>query len=91
MLPRSLYNLSLLRDFEVQENMLSGTIPADIGGRFPSIEILSFADNRFSGSIPTSLSNLSALTKLGVYKNRFSGYVPHDLGRLQGLIYLSLN
>ncbi|KAF8662944.1 hypothetical protein HU200_055529 [Digitaria exilis] len=90
-LPHSLYNLSLLKDFEVQENMLSGTIAADIGDRFPSIEILSFANNQFSGSIPASLSNISSLTMLGLHANSFSGYVPHDLGRLQGLIYLSLN
>ncbi|XP_062193188.1 probable LRR receptor-like serine/threonine-protein kinase At3g47570 [Phragmites australis] len=90
-LPHSLYNLSLLKNFQVEFNMLSGTIPADIGDRFPSIEILSFSGNIFSGAIPSSLSNLSALTKLGLSGNSFSGYVPPALGKLQGLTDLYLN
>jgi Leucine-rich repeat (LRR) protein len=70
--------------------MLSGTIPADIGDRFPSIEALSFSGNRFSGAIPPSVSNLSALTKLGLARNGFIGHVPPALSKLQGLSYLDL-
>lgn len=71
--------------------MLSGTVAADIGDRFPSNEVLSFSDNRFSGAIPPSLSNLSALIKLGLAGNGFIGYVPPALGKLQGLTDLYLN
>ena len=72
-------------------NMLSGTIPSDIGDRFSSIEFLGFTDNRFSGVIPSSLSNLSTLKYLDLTDNNFTGYVPPALGRLQGLIQLYLN
>ncbi|CAL4951556.1 unnamed protein product [Urochloa decumbens] len=91
-LPYSLYNLSLLKRFQVAGNMLTGTIPADIGDRFPAMEILHYSDNWFSGSIPPSISNLSAtLTWLLLDVNSFSGYVPPGLGRLQGLTHLCLD
>ncbi|XP_066317155.1 probable LRR receptor-like serine/threonine-protein kinase At3g47570 [Miscanthus floridulus] len=89
-LPQSLYNLSSLKNFGVDFNMLSGTIPADIGDRFTGIETLSFSYNRFSGAIPPSVSNLSALIKLGLAGNGFIGHVPPALGKLQGLTYLDL-
>ncbi|CAD6239809.1 unnamed protein product [Miscanthus lutarioriparius] len=89
-LPQSLYNLSSLKNFGVEFNMLSGTIPADIGDRFPGIETLSFSYNRFSGAIPPSVSNLSALIELGLAGNGFIGHVPPALGKLQGLTVLDL-
>ncbi|KAM0927442.1 hypothetical protein ACQ4PT_002878 [Festuca glaucescens] len=90
-LPHYIYNLSFLKDVQVEEKILYGTIPADIGSRFPSIEILSFLDNRFSGAIPYPLFNFSALIKLGLAGNRFSGYVPPIFGSLKGLTDLYLN
>ncbi|CAL4958214.1 unnamed protein product [Urochloa decumbens] len=89
-LPYSLYNLSLLKTFSVTVNMLSGTIPDDIGNRFPNIEFINFSSNRFHGTIPPSVSNLSALATLALTDNNFSGYVPSTLGRLHALIGLYL-
>ncbi|KAL6894434.1 hypothetical protein ACP4OV_008532 [Aristida adscensionis] len=92
-LPQTLYNLSSLKELLVAGNMLSGTIPADIGDKFPVIKVLGFTQNQFSGFIPPSLSNLSALTNIDLTDNSFSGHVPPTLGRLKGLInlYLSTN
>ncbi|OEL31414.1 MDIS1-interacting receptor like kinase 2 [Dichanthelium oligosanthes] len=59
-IPASIGRLEL----RVGGNILSGTIPFNIGDRFRSIEILGFTANRFSGVIPPSLSNLSTLTDL---------------------------
>ncbi|KAM0927525.1 hypothetical protein ACQ4PT_002934 [Festuca glaucescens] len=89
MLP-PLYNLSSLQIFQAGRNMLSGSILADIGNKLPKIQILSLGRNQFTGHIPSSLSNLSDLVKLGLGLNRFSGYVPHTLGRLGALQDLDL-
>jgi Leucine-rich repeat (LRR) protein len=90
-IPPSLYNLSSLKYFKVEINMLHGSIPGDIGNKFPEMKELGFAENHLTGTIPSSISNLSHLTDLELSKNRFSGYVPPIfgmLGALQGL-YLS--
>jgi Leucine-rich repeat (LRR) protein len=55
------------------------------------MEALNFFVNRFSGAIPPSFSNLSALTKLSLQGNDFTGYVPSALGRLQSLTVLLLS
>jgi len=47
--------------------------------------ILCFGRNDFTGSIPTSLSNLTELQVLDLHDNWLTGYVPHTLGRLQAL------
>ncbi|KAL6626760.1 hypothetical protein ACP70R_030486 [Stipagrostis hirtigluma subsp. patula] len=90
--PASLYNLSsLLQVLEIQFNMLHGSIHIDIGSRFPNMWALSFAGNQFTGTIPSSLLNLTALQILDLSRNRLSGYVPHTLGNLRSLQNLQLN
>nr|CAB3449976.1 unnamed protein product [Digitaria exilis] len=84
-----MYNLSSLWSFHVEGNRLHGSIPDDVGSKFfPAMEDLSFANNRFTGGIPSSLSNLTTLTSLQLSTNGFTGLVPRDLGRLQRLQYL---
>jgi hypothetical protein len=47
--------------------------------------------NELSGSIPTSLSNISALTDLEIYRNRVRGHIPLEFGaKLNHLSILSL-
>jgi len=91
--PLSLYNLSSLISFQVGGNLLHGSIPADIGNKFPSMQILNLNNNHFAGIIPSSVSNLSNIKTLLLDGNRLSGYVPATLGRLQALqqLYLSVN
>ncbi|KAF8695861.1 hypothetical protein HU200_036736 [Digitaria exilis] len=52
-----MYNISSMREFQLQGNLLHGSFPADIGSKFPDILTLSFDRNQFTGSIPSSLSN----------------------------------
>ncbi|TKW39586.1 hypothetical protein SEVIR_1G188900v4 [Setaria viridis] len=87
----SMYNLSLLRTFHVEGNQLHGSIPADIGSKFPVMKDFSLANNRFTGGIPASLSNLTTLTSLQLSINGFTGLVPGDLGRMRRLQYLYLS
>ncbi|PUZ58078.1 hypothetical protein GQ55_5G480100 [Panicum hallii var. hallii] len=87
----SLYNLSSLTTFAVGGNNLHGHIPVDIGERFPRMEVFSLGANKFSGAIPSSITNLTALTKLYLSQNRFSGFVPPSMGKLQSLNVLFLH
>jgi Leucine-rich repeat (LRR) protein len=90
-LPLSMYNLSSLRTFHVEGNRLHGSIPANVGSKFPAMEDFSLANNRFTGRIPSSLSNLTTLTSLQLSINKFTGLVPRDIGRLEHLQYLYLS
>jgi len=90
-IPSSLYNLSSLTTFAVGGNSLHGHIPVDIGERFPRMEEFSLGANKFSGAIPPSITNLTALTRLYLSQNRFSGFVPPSMGKLQSLNILFLH
>jgi len=44
-LPHSLYNLSMLQELSVVNNSLAGSIPANVGERFPRIQVLHLSAN----------------------------------------------
>jgi Leucine-rich repeat (LRR) protein len=88
--PHSLWNLSALRVIGVGLNMLQGSIPANIGDKFPAMRFFGLHENRFHGVIPSSLSNLSRLTDLYLANNNFTGFVPPTLGMLHSLMYLHI-
>jgi hypothetical protein len=73
---------------QLEGNMLHGNMPADIGNSFPGMRYLSFSQNQFTGSIPASLSNLTALIDLELGSNSLSGHVPRTLGQLRALQFL---
>ncbi len=56
-----------------------------------SVTSLSLQNNQLSGSIPTSLSNLSNLTRLGLSSNQLTGSIPTSLGNLSNLTWLYLD
>ncbi|CAL4977889.1 unnamed protein product [Urochloa decumbens] len=91
-LSRALLNLSSsLQVLQVEANMFGGGIPADIGGKFPNLRILTLGWNQLEGSIPASLSNLTTLQDLSLATNKLTGQVPRTLGRLRNLESLSLH
>ena len=72
-----------MRVLDIGENQLEGTLPFDLGFMLPNLNVLSIGSNRFTGSIPTSISNSSGLHEIVLYSNNFQGQVPllHKLRR----------
>lgn len=89
MIPPSIFNLSSFSLFSVSINKLQGTLPANLGIAFPSLEYLGLNANQFSGSIPGSISNASNLVHLAISENQLHGKVPslHNLCRLERTIF----
>ncbi|KAJ9169266.1 hypothetical protein P3X46_017473 [Hevea brasiliensis] len=63
-LPSALQNCTHIETLDLGDNGFSGKIPAWIGEKFPSVLIISFRSNLFTGEIPLNLciGNLSGMT-----------------------------
>ncbi|KAG6594367.1 Leucine-rich repeat receptor-like serine/threonine-protein kinase BAM3, partial [Cucurbita argyrosperma subsp. sororia] len=92
-IPEGLLYLPQLSLVELQNNYLSGPLPQDMRMRpLPSkLAQLNLANNRFSGSLPTSIGNFTNLQILLLRGNRFSGDIPSQIGKLRNLLKLDMN
>nr|GFA09312.1 protein kinase-like domain-containing protein [Tanacetum cinerariifolium] len=92
-IPHSIFNLSLLVNFSLLENLLGGSLPSEIGNQLPNIEYLQLRDNELTGVLPPSLSNCSKLGLLDMGVNNFSGKLTIDFSKLRDInkIYLAHN
>ncbi|XP_062166139.1 receptor kinase-like protein Xa21 [Alnus glutinosa] len=90
-IPQYIFNISSLQDIELDNNSLHGNLPSHSGFSCPNLEILLFAHNKFSGPIPSYLSNCSNLVIVDFASNILSGPIPKSLGDLKYLQTLSLD
>ncbi|KAI5312967.1 hypothetical protein L3X38_042141 [Prunus dulcis] len=60
-------------------------------GEFKLLYALNLSKNAFTGEIPSSFGNMSALECLDLSQNKLSGYVPPQLGKLTFLSFLNLS
>lgn len=79
-----------VKEINLSEQQLVGTLPFDSICSLNSVERISFGSNRLNGVISSELSNCSNLKYLDLGKNFFSGEVP-DLSSLTKLEFLNLN
>ena len=73
-------NSQELRVLSLEGNLLSGTLPPELGG-LEDLEVLDLGDwwgghNHFTGSIPAQLGNLEGLKVLDLSGNGFEGPIP---------------
>ncbi len=65
---------------------ITGTLPNDFGeDGLRRMSIFRIPINNFSGPIPASMGNLTALNNLWLDNNQFTGELPTELGTLQNL------
>nr|XP_043623681.1 putative receptor-like protein kinase At3g47110 [Erigeron canadensis] len=83
--PPSIYNMSLLESLVLASNHLSGDIPYNVGDTLPNLLVFCFCMNRFTGTIPGSLHNLTNIRIIRVAYNQLHGTVPPGLGKLHEL------
>ena len=84
--------LSILTALDLNDNSLTGSIPAELGN-LTNLAALGLSGNGLTGSIPPELGRLSNLEGLYLSDNGLTGSIPPELGRLSNLegLYLSDN
>ena len=75
----------------VNNNGLTGTIPAADLDDLTSLKGLNLSWNRLSGTIPADFGNMTGLVGLYLNRNQLSGSVPGALGTMTSLQELHLN
>ncbi|TVU26917.1 hypothetical protein EJB05_29490, partial [Eragrostis curvula] len=86
----ALRNCRNLNKLTLAGNRLSGTIPDYIGELSTDLAELYWDDNDLSGIIPSSVGNLTGLTKLGLSDNNLTGTLGDWIGRLKQLVEIEL-
>ncbi|XVE78314.1 hypothetical protein DITRI_Ditri13aG0134700 [Diplodiscus trichospermus] len=89
-LPATIFQLTNLQVLRLRDNpYLTGKFPEF--NRSSLIEVLKVANTSFSGSLPSSIGELTKLKHMDLYYNNFSGQIPSSLANLTELTYLSLS
>ncbi|PRQ20837.1 putative protein kinase RLK-Pelle-LRR-XI-1 family [Rosa chinensis] len=79
-----------VREIELSNQKLSGSLPLDSICQLPSLEKLAFGSNFLHGTITEDLRNCTKLKYLDLGKNLFAGSFP-DISSLSQLEHLHLN
>ncbi|XP_019085518.1 PREDICTED: probable LRR receptor-like serine/threonine-protein kinase At3g47570 [Camelina sativa] len=89
--PPAIYNLSSLEFLNIFENGFAGSLKHDFGTLLPNLQEIYMGKNYITGSIPTTLSNISNLRALRMEYNSLTGSIPPSFGKVRNLQHLGLD
>ena len=88
-IPKSLSNLTLIQNLEMQDNMLSGPFLHEF---YPlSLNVINIGNNKFTGVVPTSIFKSSVLQVYVMSSNCFSTSIPSVICACTSLEYIVMN
>ncbi|CAI5504716.1 unnamed protein product, partial [Closterium sp. Naga37s-1] len=76
---KELSALSNLTFLSLEANQLGGPVPEWLGSRLLKLVTVRLADNRFNGTLPSTLGDLKTLQTLDLGSNHLSGQLPSTL------------
>jgi Leucine-rich repeat (LRR) protein len=86
----SITNLVNLRSINLGLNFFGGTLPFGLFTKMSNLAFIDLLFNEFTGSIPASVGELTALEYLDLSQNSLTGVLPTELGILVSLSDLRL-
>ena len=90
-LPSQIARLTQLQALYLMGNAYSGSLPATLGDGMVHMGYVQMHQNRISGQLPATLSNMSKVVNLLLQDNRLQGTLPTQLGGLYEIRQLKLN
>lgn len=88
--PELLLNCLKLTELEAADNLVEGTLPAEIGS-LKMLRRLDLSKNRLSGSLPDQLGEIKNIEEILLGENNLTGIIPLQLGHLTSLKILNLS
>ncbi|KAL6654385.1 hypothetical protein ACP70R_007850 [Stipagrostis hirtigluma subsp. patula] len=79
-----------LRCIDITTNYFTGELPSLVRNMSAQLLIFCAGDNKLTGGLPSSLSNLSSLVQIYLPNNLFTGAIPESITRLQNLVELDV-
>ncbi|KAJ4781971.1 Leucine-rich receptor-like protein kinase family protein [Rhynchospora pubera] len=89
-IPPNLGKLTNLETLRLDNMLLDGTIPEEIGNLF-QLKLLTLSGNMISGRVPVTFSNLTLVEQLSLSNNALEGSIPQELSNMQALQMLFLS
>jgi Leucine-rich repeat (LRR) protein len=90
-IPTSIWNISSLKMFSVQYNMLTGMVPTNAFSALPHLREIYMNNNLLHGYFPVSVANASNVSVIQLDGNFFRGIISPEIGRLEKLRFLLLH
>ncbi|KAK2975054.1 hypothetical protein RJ640_001696 [Escallonia rubra] len=75
-LPKTVFNISSLVSFDILDNEIAGSLPADLCYLLPMLERIGIGQNQFTGEIPPSPPRCASLQFISLTANKFTGIIP---------------
>ncbi|XP_030550810.1 LRR receptor-like serine/threonine-protein kinase GSO1 [Rhodamnia argentea] len=86
----SLGSLEKLTYLELENNSLTGSVPAELG-KCRSLALLNLAQNKLTGPLPPELGNLSSVQVMKLQLNKIDGSIPGQITQLASLAQLNIS
>ncbi|KAF2305574.1 hypothetical protein GH714_006850 [Hevea brasiliensis] len=92
-IPPELFSLKHLEILSLDRTFIEATKSSKFFplGNLTNLQVLSLANNRITGAIPSSLCRLKELQQLDLHSNFFSKQIPAQIGNLSEISYMLLN
>ncbi len=90
-IPEALFTRNImLKVIDLSHNLFSGYLPPSPGGGNKALSMFIATNNELSGTIPSTLGQLTTLHGLFLAENKFTGVLPESFSTLTSLKYLHL-
>lgn len=80
-----------LKELDLSENEITGTIPYHVCSDLVSLKYLSLNDNKLTGTLPKEIEHCDALHYMHLHHNQLNGTIPSQLNHLGNLKHLFIN